>query len=42
MAHFEALHGSVLDLDEALILDPDLIQDNTGTIKKIQEHIQTL
>ena len=47
MAPFEALYGRKCrtplcwsDLDEALILGPEMIQETTETIRKIQEHIK--
>jgi len=47
MAPFEALYGRKCrtplcwsDLDEALIIGPEMIQETTETIRKIQEHIR--
>ena len=47
MAPFEALYGRKCrtplcwsDLDEALIIGPEMIQETTETIRKIQEHIK--
>jgi len=47
MAPFEALYGRQCqthlcrsDLDQALILGPNWIQETTETIRKIQEHIR--
>jgi len=46
MAPFEALYGRKCrtplcwsELDEALIIGPELIQETTEMIRKIQEHI---
>jgi len=48
MAPFEALYGRKCrtplcwsELDEALIIGAELIQETTETIRKIQEHIKT-
>ena len=47
MAPFEALYGRKCrtplcwsDLDEALVIGPEMIQETTETIRKIQEHIK--
>ena len=47
MAPFEALYKRKCriplcwsDLDEALIIGPEMIQETTETIRKIQEHIR--
>ena len=47
IAPFEALYGRKCrtplcwsDLDEALIIGPEMIQETTKTIRKIQEHIR--
>jgi len=48
MAPFEALYGRKCrtplcwsELDEALFIGPELIQETNETIRKIQEHIKT-
>jgi len=47
MASFEALYGKKCrtplcrsDLDEALIIDPEMIQETVETIRRIREHIK--
>ena len=47
MAPFEALYGRKCrtplcwsDLDEVLIISPEIIQETIETIRKIQEHIK--
>jgi len=49
MAPFEALHGRKCrtplcrnELDEALIIGPELIQETTEKIRRIQEHIKAV